>query len=937
MGRFKIYIFIITFCLFFFNSKNVVFSAPSIVNSRDNRSSFANSAIPKYEKLEITFNISGTTAINTFYPFDSNPPEGLEGNSGISVDAVFTDPEGRTFSQPAFYYQEYQDLVKGGKEWFYPTGNYFWKVRFTPDKPGGWKYKIIAKDSGGTVQSTDTNFTVADSSDKGFIKVSNRDPRYFEFSNGTYFPAMGYNLPEGVLDNIHPVRGNGAKLQAMNANGMDFSRIWITMYSIYGEAFARWGSSNRFHLTQEPRYGIVNPINSNLTSTFSTYYPGQSPPQTPQGSEYYMWLEFNKTPASDGSLPHFTPCRFFYNIAVKQNTNYKVRVRYQTAGLEGPLDTTKPFGFAVKRAPRELANPTDACNDPNTTGTTTIAATYNLSQVQPDTQNPNWKIMEGIYNTGANDFFGYFYLTFDNVKSTNSDLIAGQVFIDKVWLEEAECTANCPNLIYKPDMDMHTYINQVDAHNFDKLLNLAKQYGIYIKAVMLEKNDRIFQTIDFDGNPSPNQSVLNFHGNGTAINKVRYLQQAWWRYMQARWGYSPNIHSWELLNEGGVSQNHYIQADEFGKYMHCRVFGQEPVQDPNLGFKCNNSHPNSHMVTTSFSGSIFPWQFWNNGGSSAAYKLYRDIDYADHHYYSNSDDSSALASYYDSALFSYKLSTAANFSPVTKKPLVRGETGWGPPGDSYLETNADNGEWLHDFIWAQINHGGLMEHFFAGSHFTRQIFNLSANPVYDNRSMFRPYYNFIKDIPLNNGNYQDVNAVVSNNNIRAWGQKDTLNKRAHLWIANPNHTWYNFIRGYTGGPTAVNIGSVSGNIKITGFGPNENLPITWWNTYTGIVDQTLGSPANNVTADTNGVLTLYVTNLSTDTAVRIGNYDGTSSTPSPLAGDINRDGTVNMTDYNLLTNTFNSSNSTSDLNNDNIVNILDYTILSGNFGRSIQN
>ena len=99
------------------------------------------------------------------------------------------------------------------------------------------------------------------------------------------------------------------------------------------------------------------------------------------------------------------------------------------------------------------------------------------------------------------------------------------------------------------------------------------------------------------------------------------------------------------------------------------------------------------------------WEFWNNGGPAASYKLYRDIDYADQHYYANVDDTGALASYYNSALFSYKLSTANNFSAFTRKPFIRGETAWGAPASTFFETNAEGGEWLHDFIWAGIQPG----------------------------------------------------------------------------------------------------------------------------------------------------------------------------------------------------------------------------------------
>jgi hypothetical protein len=105
-------------------------AAPSISNITDNRDSYPNSQVPRFEKLEITFDIGSTTATNFFFPFDPNPPPGIAPETGISVSAVFTDLEGHTFIQPGFYYQSFQDATKGSREWFYPTVNYAWKVRF---------------------------------------------------------------------------------------------------------------------------------------------------------------------------------------------------------------------------------------------------------------------------------------------------------------------------------------------------------------------------------------------------------------------------------------------------------------------------------------------------------------------------------------------------------------------------------------------------------------------------------------------------------------------------------------------------------------------------------------------------------------------------------------------------------------------------------------
>ena len=51
-------------------------------------------------------------------------------------------------------------FIKDGKEWYYPTNQFSWKVRFTPDTQGTWNYKIIAKDKSGASETPVKSFFV---------------------------------------------------------------------------------------------------------------------------------------------------------------------------------------------------------------------------------------------------------------------------------------------------------------------------------------------------------------------------------------------------------------------------------------------------------------------------------------------------------------------------------------------------------------------------------------------------------------------------------------------------------------------------------------------------------------------------------------------------------------------------------------------------------
>ncbi|MGE3840921.1 MAG: BACON domain-containing carbohydrate-binding protein, partial [Vicinamibacterales bacterium] len=198
--------------------------------------------VPLFGKLEIAFDISGSTATNPQWPFDLSPPSGVPAGAGISVDAEFTDPKGNRFVQPAFYSQEYRDEVRDGRDWHLPTGVFRWKVRFSPNREGRWQFRLRAKDRGGVAESAWSSVLVVPSASKGFIKVSADDPRYFEFDDGSGFFGTGVQMREFLEDPV--VRGD-VELSRLGTNGMSFVRMWIS--SIFGSAWTSWiGGRNQY-------------------------------------------------------------------------------------------------------------------------------------------------------------------------------------------------------------------------------------------------------------------------------------------------------------------------------------------------------------------------------------------------------------------------------------------------------------------------------------------------------------------------------------------------------------------------------------------------------------------------------------------------------------------------------------------------------------------
>ncbi|MBI2596055.1 DUF5060 domain-containing protein [Candidatus Daviesbacteria bacterium] len=125
----------------------------AISNITDNSASYPNGQIPKYEKYEVTFDVA-TNASNPQLPYDPAPPPGMQAGVGVTVNGEFSQDNFTTKTViPAFYYQNFDYQVKSNREWFYPTSNYSWKLRFAPDKEGTWQYRITAQDSSGTSTS----------------------------------------------------------------------------------------------------------------------------------------------------------------------------------------------------------------------------------------------------------------------------------------------------------------------------------------------------------------------------------------------------------------------------------------------------------------------------------------------------------------------------------------------------------------------------------------------------------------------------------------------------------------------------------------------------------------------------------------------------------------------------------------------------------------
>lgn len=780
--------------------KTVVATGPTITSISDNRNEYANNQIPLYEKFEITFDVS-TIATNPQFPFDSNPPARIAPSIGISVDGEFSPDNWQTiYTQPAFYYQSFDYQIKSGQEWLYPQG-YTWKIRFAPTIMGTWQFRIRAVDNLGTSSTLAQSFVVVPSSNHGFVQIS-RDPRYFEFSDGTYFPGLGYNMNYDLIDWVNPVLNNQSNFQKMSQNGIQLVRLWLSEWSIWGSAWNPW-------------YGIRNSYDGYIPRTGLDVWTDSSP-------SVGMIISYDV-----GNSNYYDACRFIGGFqakaAVKQNTRYHIKVRYIAINVTGPRNPSYPgYGLVAKIQNPDDGNWHSQCYEPGEPQNG-----VRLSEYGPNTS--QWAFLEGQWDSGTRDFLPPFYLAAENLDP------GSWIIIDTVEILDP----NGFNIVTKPSMEHQNYYMQRNSFAFDKVVDLAHQYGIYLRPVIMEKNEYIENVVGFDGNVAPSSNDY-FYGDYKNITTVRWWQQAWWRYLQARWGYSTNIHSWELLNEGDpYNSRHYALADELGKYMH--------------QFK-----PDNHLVSTSNWHSFPRDEFWANDS-------YPNIDFADVHQYIPQDANPTHFNDTARSTIDLSLSFGAKQSGGAGKPIIRGETGLTDsgtdPGTSELLADT-TAVWLHNFIWGGINPGGLIESYWYSNY---DPYGHIYSNTFDHRSEYGNFYQFIRDVHLNNGNYQDINAQITNPNIQIWGQKDLVNGQAHFWAYNQYHTWKNIVDG-------MSIPSLSGIVSIAGFKPNSSLTIQWWDTNTGTRQK-----SQSVITTSQGVLTFTINNLTSDIAGKILSAPGSLS------------------------------------------------------------
>jgi hypothetical protein len=156
----------------------------------------------------------------------------------------FTGPDGELETRLAFAHQPAKPTYNDqGFEAVQPQGEPVTAVGFTPVQVGRYRWRAMAGDEiveKGQFRSDATHYP-------GYVEISSRDPRYFAYSNGEPYCAIGLNLcspggepsalktaPSSVASAREPGAGSyGAhsyrrRFEELSKNGGNFCRLWLS-------------------------------------------------------------------------------------------------------------------------------------------------------------------------------------------------------------------------------------------------------------------------------------------------------------------------------------------------------------------------------------------------------------------------------------------------------------------------------------------------------------------------------------------------------------------------------------------------------------------------------------------------------------------------------------------------------------------------------------
>ena len=186
--------------------------------------------IGKYALLELTVDLDAEYE----NPFDP---------SQVDLTGIFTSPSLKEIKVPGFLYS-----LSDNKP--------VWKIRFSPAEEGEWRYYATVKDRRASAKSMVKKFVCAASKESGPVRVSEKDPCYFETSDGKFFFPVGINVAWVGGDALY---NYGDYYKKIGNNGGNWSRLWMCSWGLALEwkKDKSYGGLGRYNLKNAERIDKV--------------------------------------------------------------------------------------------------------------------------------------------------------------------------------------------------------------------------------------------------------------------------------------------------------------------------------------------------------------------------------------------------------------------------------------------------------------------------------------------------------------------------------------------------------------------------------------------------------------------------------------------------------------------------------------------------------
>jgi hypothetical protein len=168
--------------------------------------------VGRYEQAE--FRIGGV-------PGCSNPDDPAQADVRLEIRT----PSGGRVVMPAFYIEPFaiRAVSRGGRQVdaFLRVGEPGWRGRYAPLELGTHTVEATARVGGKVLRSAPVQIVCVPSARSGFVRISRRDPRFLETSDGRAFFTVGQNLAF-IKDTFETTE----MLRRLAENGVNFVRVW---------------------------------------------------------------------------------------------------------------------------------------------------------------------------------------------------------------------------------------------------------------------------------------------------------------------------------------------------------------------------------------------------------------------------------------------------------------------------------------------------------------------------------------------------------------------------------------------------------------------------------------------------------------------------------------------------------------------------------------